>query len=75
VKALTRRQQLDRDLEYDLAFHLAMRGEKHRLGGSDTEDAWAAARKQFGNAMSLKDRCPDTWTEDNRRSLVGSSLG
>ena len=50
VKALVRRRQLDRDLEDELAFHLAMRG--------DTPNA----RRRFGNVTLWKERTRELWT-------------
>jgi predicted permease len=50
VKALVRRRQLDRDLEDELAFHLAMRG--------GTPDA----RRRFGNVTLWKERTRELWT-------------
>src|SRR5713101_2986586 len=49
VKALFKRKQLERDLEDELAFHLAMREEKKRTEGVAAEEAKYAARRQFGN--------------------------
>ncbi len=62
VKALWRRSQLDRDLNDEVAFHLAMREEKNRIAGIDPEEARYAARRQFGNATGLKERSRDMWT-------------
>lgn len=53
LRWLWRREQLDRDLEDELAFHQAMQAE-------ETGDA-AAARRQFGNAAALRDSCRDFW--------------
>ena len=50
VNALLRRRQLDRDLDDELAFHLAMRG--------DTPDA----RRRFGNVTLWKERTRELWT-------------
>lgn len=62
LKALWKRPQLDRDLREEVAFHLAMREEKNRLAGIDPEEARYAARRQFGNTTSLKERSRDMWT-------------
>src|SRR2546429_558438 len=48
VKALFQTKQLDRDLEDELAFHLAMREEKNRERGIEGEEARYAARRHFG---------------------------
>ncbi|MGC1486127.1 MAG: ABC transporter permease [Candidatus Acidiferrum sp.] len=62
VKLLWKRSQLDRDLEEEVAFHLAMREEKNRLAGDDPEEAGYAARRQFGNQTGLKERTREMWT-------------
>ena len=54
LRALFRRRQLDRDLEDELQFHLAMRA-------GQTGDP-AQARRQFGNLTALKETCRDIWT-------------
>ncbi len=53
LKALARRGQLERDLEDEMAFHLAMREAK--LGGS------APAHRVFGNSTLVKEQCRDQW--------------
>lgn len=62
AKALFKRKQLDRDLDEELAFHLAMREEKKRAGGVAAEEAKYAARRQFGNAMRVKEICREMWS-------------
>src|SRR5229473_1727932 len=62
LKALILRRKLDRDLEDEIAFHLAMREEKHRNAGSPAEDAQILSRRQFGNAANLKEACRKMWT-------------
>jgi predicted permease len=62
VKAIWNRPQLDRDLNDELAFHLAMREEKNRRAGVAPEEARYAARRQFGNTSSLKERTRQMWT-------------
>ena len=62
VKAIWKRRELDRDLEDEVAFHLAMSEEKNRRDGIDPEEARYAARRQFGNATSLKERSREMWT-------------
>jgi predicted permease len=61
AKALFRRRQLDRDLDEELAFHLAMREQNE--GASD------ATRKRFGNATAYKERCRELWTFVSIESL------
>jgi predicted permease len=55
VKALWTRQELDRDLEDEVAFHLAMREKKNRAAGAEADEARYAARRQFGNATRVKE--------------------
>ncbi|MGH9721918.1 MAG: permease prefix domain 1-containing protein [Bryobacteraceae bacterium] len=62
VKALIRRRQLERDLEEELSFHLAMREEKALRAGAQSADAHKQVRRQFGNEILTKERCRDLWT-------------
>jgi hypothetical protein len=55
MKALVKRRKLDRDLEEELRFHLAMREEKNRAAGIAADDAPAAARRRFGNVTLVKE--------------------
>ena len=55
VRALWLRRRLDRDLEEELAFHLAMREERYRAEGLEAAPAHAAAQRRFGNVVSLKE--------------------
>ena len=62
VKGLFRRNQLERDLDSELAFHLAMREQKKRAEGVAVEEASYAARREFGNAMRIKEMCREMWS-------------
>ena len=62
AKALIKRRQLDRDLEDELRFHLAMREEKMKAAGLDPEAARYASRRRFGNRSSLQETCREMWT-------------
>lgn len=53
MRALWRRRQLDRDLEDEMAFHLAM---NEQQSGDP-----AAARRRLGNATALKESCRELW--------------
>ena len=55
LKALFHRRKLDRDLDDELEFHLAMKQE--RTGTTPEE-----ARRAFGNLTRLKERCRDLWS-------------
>jgi predicted permease len=62
LKFLARRKQLDRDLDDELAFHLAMREQKNRTAGTPADEARYAARRHFGNPTSLKEKTRELWT-------------
>ncbi len=62
VRALLKRRQLDRDLQEELSFHLAMRKEKYEAAGLASEDAALAARRRFGNLTGFKETCREMWT-------------
>src|SRR5215510_3549129 len=62
VKAVGHRRRLDRDLEDELAFHVAMREAKSQTEGSSAQDAHSAASKQLGNVARLKEACRELWT-------------
>ncbi|HYP15424.1 MAG TPA: permease prefix domain 1-containing protein, partial [Bryobacteraceae bacterium] len=55
LKALARRKQLDRDLEDEIAFHLAMREQSSADEHASPELARSTARRRFGNATSIRE--------------------
>jgi len=62
VKAIFKRKQLDRDLEDEMAFHLAMREEKKRAQGVPAVEARYAARRELGNSTRIKEMCREMWS-------------
>lgn len=62
IKALSRRGQLDRDLEDELRFHLAMREQSLAGQGLPADEACYAAKRQFGNEAQTKELNRDLWT-------------
>jgi putative ABC transport system permease protein len=62
MKALAQRKQLDRDLEDEVAFHLAMRAAKNRAEGAADDEAHYAAHRQFGNVTSVRETSREMWT-------------
>src|SRR6202034_104366 len=62
IRALFMRRQLDRDLEEELSFHLALREARHAESGVAATDAQAVARREFGNVTVFKEACRDMWT-------------
>ena len=61
LKALVKRRELDRDLDDELQFHLAMREQKLHEQGVAAEEAPYAARRQFGNVTRLKESSRELW--------------
>ena len=55
LKSLVLRWRLERDLDDELAFHLAMREDEYTGTGMTSEDARDAARRQFGNLTHFKE--------------------
>jgi len=62
VKFLAKRKQLDRELDDELAFHLAKREEANRAAGMDAPEASYAARRRMGNVNRLKEISRRLWT-------------
>src|SRR5579859_2331560 len=62
LRALFKRRALDRDLDDELAFHLAMREQQNRDLGISLAEARYAARRQFGNYTQIKERSREMWT-------------
>src|SRR5262245_1661158 len=60
LKVLLRRHQLERDLEDEIAFHVAMREQKLRENG--TVDARSSAYRQFGNQTRIKEDLREEWS-------------
>ncbi|MBV8515341.1 MAG: ABC transporter permease [Acidobacteria bacterium] len=56
ISSLVHRQQLERDLDDELSFHLAQRADKNRSAGMDRAEARYAAHRQLGNANYVKER-------------------
>jgi predicted permease len=70
VVALTRRRRLERDLDEELAFHLAMREADYREDGATDVDARTAARRRFGSVANLKEQCREMWTFHSFETLI-----
>jgi predicted permease len=62
LKVLVRRRQLDRDLEEEMTFHLALREARYQAAGAAEHEAQTAARREFGNVAAFKENCRDMWT-------------
>jgi putative ABC transport system permease protein len=55
MRALWTRRELDRDLNDELAFHVAQRADKNRAAGMNSAEASHAAHRQLGNTTQIKE--------------------
>ncbi len=55
LRSQFRQRALDRQLEEELRFHLAMEAEANRKRGMSSDDAWSAARRTFGGPEQIKE--------------------
>ncbi|MGA8267489.1 MAG: ABC transporter permease [Candidatus Acidiferrales bacterium] len=62
IRAAGKRRQFERDLEDELAFHVAASEEKNRAAGLVDAEAHSKARKRFGNAARVQELCREMWT-------------
>ena len=69
IAALLGRRPRDRDVDDELAFHLAMRQAEHERAGAPPDEARLAARRQFGNVTALKEQTQQMWTFPSFESL------
>ncbi|MET0552498.1 MAG: ADOP family duplicated permease [Vicinamibacteria bacterium] len=70
VRALFGRSRLERDLDEELRFHLEMRAAALGASGLDPRSAGEAASRQFGSALSVKERCREAWTFASLETLA-----
>src|SRR5581483_2110042 len=61
LKAVILRRRLERDLDDEVAFHLAMRQADFAASGMSADAASAAARRRFGNVTQFKEQMRDMW--------------
>jgi putative ABC transport system permease protein len=59
-----------RDVEDEIAFHLAMRQEDQRRAGASPEDARLGAQRRFGNVTVLQEQTREMWTFPSFESFV-----
>jgi macrolide transport system ATP-binding/permease protein len=64
LKALFRRKQFDRDIQDEIAFHLAKREEsiRNNSAAQSEKDSLLDARRQFGNATRIKESTREMWS-------------
>src|SRR5207253_5136254 len=70
LKRLFKRRQLYRDLEDELAFHLAKSEQRNLETGMEANESRYAARRQFGNVSWTKQRSHEMWTFLSLESLA-----
>jgi macrolide transport system ATP-binding/permease protein len=68
LRSLFRRRRVERDLDDEIAFHLAIQAAVNQRAGIPTPAAEQRARQQFGAVAYVKDRCRDAlqtrWIDD-----------
>lgn len=60
-KAITRRERLNREIEDELAFHLASHADDLMRGGASREEALRRARAELGGIAAQKENCRAAW--------------
>jgi putative ABC transport system permease protein len=68
--SLFRRARRARDIDDEIAFHLAMRQAEHERDGAAPDVARRTAARQFGNVTALKEQTREMWTFPSFESLV-----
>jgi len=70
LSVLFRRDRFDRELAEEMQTHLEMQAEENRENGIPAEEAHYAARRQFGNAMLLRETSRRVWGWGSLERLV-----
>ncbi|HEV2615068.1 MAG TPA: ABC transporter permease, partial [Candidatus Acidoferrales bacterium] len=61
VAMLVRRKQFDKEMDEEMRAHLELREKENVENGFSHEEAYMAARKNFGNALALREVSHDSW--------------
>ncbi len=61
LRALFRRNDVERDLDDELRFHLEGQKDKYIASGMSAAEATRRVRLDFGTTDSIKDQCRDAW--------------
>ncbi len=64
------RGRREREVDDELAFHLAMRQQEEERQGASTEQARLAASRRFGNVTALKEQTREMWTFPSFESVL-----
>ena len=58
---LVRRKQFDEDMDEEMRLHMELREKEHAANGFSVEEAHMNARKNFGNALALREASHEAW--------------
>src|SRR6185437_16235277 len=61
VTMLLRRRKFDQEMDEEMRIHLELRERERREAGLPADQAYTAARKNFGNALALREASHDSW--------------
>ena len=70
LKAVFTRRRKVREIDEEIAFHLAMRQADGEGAGESRSSAARAARRAFGNVSGLKEQTQDMWTFPSVESVL-----
>ena len=73
LRSLTRRRQVERELDKELRFHLEQQIEENRTRGTTGVEAHYAALRRLGNISQIQEECRDmrrtSYIENARQDL------
>src|SRR5579863_8185727 len=58
------------DVDEEMRLHLALRAEKLQASGMENNEAHAAAYRQFGNQLQLRERSREMWISRSLDDIV-----
>jgi predicted permease len=58
---LLRRRKFDRDMDEEMRLHLELREKEQRENGAAPQQSYTEARKNFGNALAMREASHDAW--------------
>ncbi|HEV2617321.1 MAG TPA: ABC transporter permease, partial [Candidatus Acidoferrales bacterium] len=58
---LLRRRKFDQEMDEEMRIHLELRERERREAGLPADQAYTAARKNFGNALALREASRESW--------------
>ncbi|HLW80471.1 MAG TPA: ABC transporter permease [Candidatus Acidoferrales bacterium] len=61
IAMLARRRKFDREMDEEMRWHLELREKEQAANGVSAKEAHATARKNFGNALALREASHDSW--------------